>query len=118
MDECKLSSLSQPSFRKVVDSTQLIDPNSQSESITDIMNNLSPASSGENIKAEYVMESTDYTRVEPRSCLNRSENKEQRIERKTGNGMSREEKDILSNIKEEEGWEWPSAKIEEEDVER
>ncbi|KAJ8372522.1 hypothetical protein AAFF_G00281730 [Aldrovandia affinis] len=57
----------------------------------------------EDMKEESVMDSTDYTGVEPRSSLSTSENTEESKERKTGYGMSREEKDILFNMKEEEG---------------
>ncbi|KAJ8372512.1 hypothetical protein AAFF_G00281630 [Aldrovandia affinis] len=66
----------------------------------------------EDMKEESVMDSTDYTGVEPRSSLNTSENIE---ERKTGYGMSREEKDILFNMKEEEGERCMSVKMERED---
>ncbi|KAJ8372511.1 hypothetical protein AAFF_G00281620 [Aldrovandia affinis] len=66
----------------------------------------------EDMKEESVMDSTDYTGVEPRSSLNTSENIE---ERKTGYRMSREEKDILFNMKEEEGERCMSVKIERED---
>ncbi|KAJ8377154.1 hypothetical protein SKAU_G00077340 [Synaphobranchus kaupii] len=48
------------------------------------------------------MDSTDYSGVEFRSSLIKSEETEESIERKNGYGMSREEKPILSNIKEEE----------------
>ncbi|KAJ8357990.1 hypothetical protein AAFF_G00045770, partial [Aldrovandia affinis] len=63
----------------------------------------------EDMKEEAVVDSADYTGVEPRSSLNTSENTE---ERKTGYGMSREEKDILFNMKEEED---VSVKMERED---
>ncbi|KAJ8372012.1 hypothetical protein AAFF_G00297900, partial [Aldrovandia affinis] len=66
----------------------------------------------EDMKEESVMDSTDYTGVEPRSSLNTSENTE---EKKTGYGMSREEKDILLNLKEEEGEKCVSVKMERED---
>ncbi|KAJ8357985.1 hypothetical protein AAFF_G00045810, partial [Aldrovandia affinis] len=66
----------------------------------------------EDMKEESVMDSTDYTGVEPRSSLNTSENTE---ERKAGYGMSREEKDILLNLKEEEGEKCVSVKMERED---
>ncbi|KAJ8367433.1 hypothetical protein AAFF_G00317810 [Aldrovandia affinis] len=66
----------------------------------------------EDMKEEPVMDSTDYTGVEPRSSLNTSENTE---ERKAGYGMSREEKDILLNLKEEEGEKCVSVKMERED---
>ncbi|KAJ8372961.1 hypothetical protein AAFF_G00272850 [Aldrovandia affinis] len=69
----------------------------------------------EDMKDESVMECTDYTGVEPRSSLNTSENTELRKERKTGYGMSREEKDILFNVKEEEGEGCLSVKMERED---
>ncbi|KAJ8377100.1 hypothetical protein SKAU_G00076800 [Synaphobranchus kaupii] len=62
----------------------------------------SPASSGEDMKTEPVMDSTDYSGAELRSSLIKSEDIEESIERKNGYGMSREEKPILSNIKEEE----------------
>ncbi|KAJ8347442.1 hypothetical protein AAFF_G00200680 [Aldrovandia affinis] len=65
----------------------------------------------EDMKEESVMDSTDYTGVEPRSSLNTSEN----TERKTGYRMSREEKYILFNMKEEEGERCMSVKIERED---
>ncbi|KAJ8362326.1 hypothetical protein AAFF_G00379770, partial [Aldrovandia affinis] len=70
----------------------------------------------EDMKEESVMESTDYTGVEPRSSLNTSGNTEERKERKTGYGMSREEKDILFNMKEEEeGHSCMSVKMEREE---
>ncbi|KAJ8280034.1 hypothetical protein COCON_G00071000 [Conger conger] len=56
----------------------------------------------EKVKTEPVMDSTDYTGLELRSCLIKSEDAEESIERKNGCGMSREEELILSNIKEEE----------------
>ncbi|KAG7487266.1 hypothetical protein MATL_G00021450 [Megalops atlanticus] len=59
-------------------------------------------SGGKDMKTECVVDSRDYTGVELGSGLNRSEDIEERMERKTGYGMSREEVDILSNIKEEE----------------
>ncbi|KAJ8366756.1 hypothetical protein AAFF_G00342700 [Aldrovandia affinis] len=65
----------------------------------------------EDMKEESVMDSTDYAGVEPRSSLNTSKNTE---ERKTGYGMSREEKDILFNMKEEEE-RCVSVKMERED---
>ena len=54
------------------------------------------------MKTEPVMDSTDYTGLELRSSLIKSEDTEESIERKNGCGMSREEERILSNIKEEE----------------
>ncbi|KAJ8366278.1 hypothetical protein AAFF_G00363150, partial [Aldrovandia affinis] len=69
----------------------------------------------EDMKEESVMDSTDYTRVELRSSLNTSENTEDRKERKTGYEMSREGKDILFNMKEEEGERCVSVKMERED---
>ena len=59
-------------------------------------------SSGEDMKTEPVMDSTDYTGLELRSSLIKSEDTEESIERKNGCGMSREEELILSNIKEDE----------------
>ncbi|KAJ8368670.1 hypothetical protein SKAU_G00086980 [Synaphobranchus kaupii] len=70
------------------------------------------------MKTESVMESTDYTQEHLRSSLNRSEEMEETIQKKTGDGMSREEKDRLSNMKEEEeeeSGEWQIVKIEGED---
>ncbi|KAJ8367432.1 hypothetical protein AAFF_G00317800 [Aldrovandia affinis] len=66
----------------------------------------------EDMKEESVMDSTDYTGVELRSSLNTSENTE---ERKTGYGMSSEGKDILFNMKEEEGERCVSVKMEREE---
>ncbi|KAJ8377155.1 hypothetical protein SKAU_G00077350 [Synaphobranchus kaupii] len=63
---------------------------------------LRPASSGEDVKTEPVMDSTDYSGVELRSSLVKSEEIEESIERKNGYGASREEKLIFFNIKEEE----------------
>ncbi|KAJ8355545.1 hypothetical protein SKAU_G00183390 [Synaphobranchus kaupii] len=102
IEECKLSSTSCPLSQRAVDSTKLTNTNSQSESITDCMNCLSPASSGDAIKAESVMDSSDYTGVEPRQSFNRCEDIEEKTERKTGYLMSREQKYILTNMKEEE----------------
>ncbi|KAJ8366862.1 hypothetical protein AAFF_G00338760, partial [Aldrovandia affinis] len=67
------------------------------------------------MKEESVMDSTDYTGVELRSSLNRSENTEERKERKSGYGLSRVEKYILFNMKEEEGERCVSVKMESED---
>ncbi|KAJ8367443.1 hypothetical protein AAFF_G00317910, partial [Aldrovandia affinis] len=69
----------------------------------------------EDMKEESVMDSTDYTGVEPRSSLNTSENTEDRKEKKTGYGLSSEGKDILFNIKEEEGERCVSVKMEKEE---
>ncbi|KAJ8369317.1 hypothetical protein SKAU_G00093450 [Synaphobranchus kaupii] len=108
--------MSRPPSQRVVDSTKLTIRNSQSESITDCMNCFTPASAGKDIKAEPVMDSSDYTGVEPRSSLNKCEDIEERTERKTGYFMSREQKDILTNMKEEEeDWERQSVKMERED---
>ncbi|KAJ8355547.1 hypothetical protein SKAU_G00183410 [Synaphobranchus kaupii] len=112
IEECKLSSTSCPPSQRVVDSTKLTNTNSQSESITDCMNCLSPASSGEAIKAESVMDSSDYTGVEPRQSFNRCEDIEEKTERKTGYLMSREQKDIQTNMEEEEDGERKSVKME------
>ncbi|KAJ8403262.1 hypothetical protein AAFF_G00354790 [Aldrovandia affinis] len=91
-DKNILSSLSLPSFKRVVDSTELTDCNSQleSESVLD--------SSSEDRNTKSVMASTDYTGVELRSSLNRREDMEEMIQSKTGYEMSRGEKDILYNI--------------------
>ncbi|KAJ8280035.1 hypothetical protein COCON_G00071010 [Conger conger] len=56
----------------------------------------------EDMKTEPVTDSTDYTGLELRSCLIKSEDAEESIEGKNGCGMSREEERLLSNIKEEE----------------
>ncbi|XP_036375639.1 uncharacterized protein LOC118771740 [Megalops cyprinoides] len=63
---------------------------------------------------ECVMDRRDYTGVELGSSLNRSEDIEERMERKTGYGMSREEVDILSNMKEEGGEKEDGVRDEEE----
>ncbi|KAJ8355565.1 hypothetical protein SKAU_G00183590 [Synaphobranchus kaupii] len=116
IEEYMLSSMSHPPCQRVVDSTKLTNTNSQSESITDCMNCLRPASSGENIQAESVMDSSDYTGMEPTSISNSCEEIEESRERKTGYLMSREQKDILANMKEEEEeGERQSVKIERED---
>ncbi|XP_036378773.1 zinc finger protein 502-like isoform X1 [Megalops cyprinoides] len=116
------SSLSLTSFVKVVDSADLTDCDSQSESALCSKYLSNSASSAKEMKTESVMDSRDYTGVELRSGLNRSEDIEERMERKTGYGMSREEIDILSNIKEEEeeeeGGEKQSEEMEKEDVVR
>ncbi|XP_036376918.1 uncharacterized protein LOC118772574 [Megalops cyprinoides] len=57
---------------------------------------------GGDMKSETVMDSRDFTGVQLGSILNRNEDIEERMERKSGYGMNSEEKDILSNIKEEE----------------
>ncbi|KAJ8355566.1 hypothetical protein SKAU_G00183600 [Synaphobranchus kaupii] len=116
IEEYMLSSMSHPPCQRVVDSTKLTNTNSQSESITDCMNCLRPACSGENIQAESVMDSSDYTGMEPTSISNRCDDIEERRERKTGYLMSREQKDILANMKEEEeDGERQSVKMERED---
>ncbi|KAG5849748.1 hypothetical protein ANANG_G00075010 [Anguilla anguilla] len=78
---------------------------------------ISPASSGEDMKTEPVMDSTDYAGVGSRSSLIKSEDTEESVERKIGYGMSREEELILSNIKEEEeeGGERQSEEVKRED---
>ncbi|XP_036378529.1 zinc finger protein 250-like [Megalops cyprinoides] len=100
IDNCILSSLSLTPFGKVDDSAELIECDNQSEPAYG-SKKLSTPSSGEEM-TECVMDSRDYTVVELGSGLNRSEDIEERMERKTGYGMSREEIDILSNIKVEE----------------
>ncbi|KAJ8355575.1 hypothetical protein SKAU_G00183690 [Synaphobranchus kaupii] len=116
VEEYKLSSMSRPPCQRVVDSTKLTNANSQSESITNCMNCLRPASSGEAIQAESVMDSSDYTGMEPASISNRCEDIDEKRERKTGYLMSREQKDVLANMKrEEEDGERQSVKMERED---
>ncbi|KAI1893668.1 hypothetical protein AGOR_G00126070 [Albula goreensis] len=71
------------------------------------------------MKTEMEMESTDYIGVEPRSSLNRSEATSLVLERKTIYGMNREEKDVLSSMKEEvdeEGLERQSVKFEKDGI--
>ncbi|KAJ8367429.1 hypothetical protein AAFF_G00317770, partial [Aldrovandia affinis] len=63
----------------------------------------------EDMKEESVVDRADYTGVEPRSSMNTSKNTE---ERKAGYEMSRDEKDILFNLKEEEGERCLSVKME------
>ncbi|XP_061097008.1 zinc finger protein 180-like [Conger conger] len=96
IEECKLSSVSCPPSQRVVDSAKLTDTNSQSEFITDCIKPLSPTSSGEDIEAEYLMDCTDYT------GLNIRANFEETTEWKTGYSLSRVQKDMLTNLKEEE----------------
>ncbi|KAG7478417.1 hypothetical protein MATL_G00080670 [Megalops atlanticus] len=69
------------------------------------------------VKAESVLDISDYTGVELEPSLNRSEDIEERTKRKTGYGMSREEIDVLSSIKEEEeeGEERQSKEMKRED---
>ncbi|KAJ8338749.1 hypothetical protein SKAU_G00355350 [Synaphobranchus kaupii] len=97
--QCKLSSMSRPPSQRAVDSPKLTNTNS------------------EEINADSVMDSSDYTGVEPRSSLNRCEDIEEGTEKKTGYLMSREQKDILIKMKEEEeeDGERQSVKMEGED---
>ncbi|KAG5846407.1 hypothetical protein ANANG_G00114650 [Anguilla anguilla] len=117
MDECKLFSASRPPSQGVVDSTKLTNTDNQSDFTSNPITFLSPSSSGKDIKAESVMDCTDYTGVESRSSLDRCEDIEDRTERKTGYLMSREQQAILTNMKkeEEEDWEQQSVKMERED---
>ncbi|XP_064206991.1 zinc finger protein 26-like isoform X2 [Anguilla rostrata] len=57
------------------------------------------------MKEESLQDGTDYSGVELRSDLQRTEDTQ---ERKPENGMSWQERDILSKIKKEEEWEWQS----------
>ncbi|KAJ8332564.1 hypothetical protein SKAU_G00423530 [Synaphobranchus kaupii] len=115
MDECELSSMSRPPFTGVVDSTSLTITNSQSDYMSDFTL-LSSTTSGKEIKTESVMDSTYYTGVETRSNLNRCEDMEESIEKKTGCLMNQEVKDVLINMKQEdeEGGERQSVKMERE----
>ena len=117
MEECKLASLSHTPIRRVVDSTKLTHCNSQSESLPDSINCLSSTSFDENVKAESVIESTDYTGLEPKARFDKSDDIVERTEWKTLYEMTQEEKDRLSNMKEEveECEERQSVKIERED---
>ncbi|KAJ8275309.1 hypothetical protein COCON_G00099340 [Conger conger] len=111
MDKCKLFSMS----HQRVDSTKLTNTNSQSDSMPNSITFVSPAYSGEDIKAESMVVSSDYTWVGPGSSLKQSEDVE---EKKTGYLMSRDQTDILINMKEEEeeeDWERQSVKMERED---
>ncbi|XP_061099760.1 uncharacterized protein LOC133129587 [Conger conger] len=94
-EECKLSSISHPPSQRMVDFTKLTNTNSQSKLATDCMTCSSPNSPGEDRKAESMLDSS----VEPGSSLNRCDYIE---ERTNGYLMSREQKDILTNMKEEE----------------
>ncbi|KAI1893667.1 hypothetical protein AGOR_G00126060 [Albula goreensis] len=70
------------------------------------------------MKTEADMERRDCSEVKPISCLERSEDTVEGIKWKTGYRMSREEQDILANMKkevDEEGWERQSVKVEEDD---
>ncbi|KAJ8410161.1 hypothetical protein AAFF_G00201420 [Aldrovandia affinis] len=65
------------------------------------------------MKTESMMDGVDYTEV-----VVKTEDTEERVERQTICKISRDEKDILSNIKEEEeenGWERQSGEMESED---
>ena len=114
MEECKLASLSHPPIRRVVDSANLTHCNSQSKSLPDSINCLSSTTSGGEVKDESVIESTDYTEVEPKARLIRSDDIE---EGKILYEMTQEEKDRVSNMKEEveESKERQSVKMERED---
>ncbi|KAJ8251686.1 hypothetical protein GJAV_G00224020 [Gymnothorax javanicus] len=81
---------------------------------------LSPSSSRECIKAEPTMVSSDYSEVEPRSCLKGCEDVEVKMEvkteRKSDYLMSREQEYMQNNIKEEEeDWEKVNVKLESEE---
>ncbi|XP_035279857.1 zinc finger protein 177-like [Anguilla anguilla] len=116
IEECKLFSMSRPPSQRVMDSTKLTNTNSQSDSITNCMKFLSSTPSDEDIKAEIVMDSTDYEGVEPMSSLNRCEDMDQRTQGNTEYLISRAQKDLLTNMKEEEeNWERQSVKMERED---
>ena len=67
------------------------------------------------VKAESVIESSDYTGLEPKPTLGRSDDIEERTEWKMVYRLTKEEKDRLSNIKEEECEEMQSVKMERED---
>ncbi|KAI1888756.1 hypothetical protein AGOR_G00172000 [Albula goreensis] len=113
MEKCKASALSQPACPGVVDSTNLTDPSSQSKSMPDSMSSSSSAFSFEDVKADPVADSTDHMGAEVRSGLSRSEDAE---ESQTGYGLSRlAERDMLSNMKVEEGAECLMVKSERED---
>ncbi|XP_061097000.1 zinc finger protein 883-like [Conger conger] len=115
IEECKLSSMSHSSAQRVVDSTKLTNTNSQADSMPNSITFVSPAYSGEDIKAESMVVSSDYTWVEPGSSLKQSEDVE---EKKTGYLMSPDQTDMLINMKEEEeeeDWERQSVKMERED---
>ncbi|XP_035279851.1 zinc finger protein 211-like isoform X1 [Anguilla anguilla] len=114
MEDYKLSSMSRPPSQRVVDSTKLTNSKSQSESVTDCMNCLSPAPSGEDINAESLIYSSDYTGVESKPSLNRCEDTEEKTERMRGYLLSREQQYKLTNMKEEDGVR-QSVKIERED---
>ncbi|KAI1891206.1 hypothetical protein AGOR_G00141400 [Albula goreensis] len=96
VDDCMLSSLSIPAFRRLVDSAERTDFNNQSESksVCD--------SSAEDRKTDWLMASIDHTRAKLTSGLNSGENAQDKLTRKLGYGMSKEEKCILPNIKMEE----------------
>ncbi|KAJ8377156.1 hypothetical protein SKAU_G00077360 [Synaphobranchus kaupii] len=111
------SGLTEPTILPLADSTKSAGENIQSESALHSPRALSPACSCEDWKTEPVMDSADYTGAELRSSLIKSEDIEESIERKNGYGMSREEKPILSNIKEEgeEGGERQGEEVKRED---
>ncbi|XP_035279838.1 zinc finger protein 709-like isoform X3 [Anguilla anguilla] len=102
VEDCKLTSIPYSPSRRVVDFTQPTNTNIQSESTTEFMNFVSPTYLSEDIKAESVIDSSNFDGVEPRTSVNRCEDMEESTERKTGNLMSREQRDVLTNMKEEE----------------
>ncbi|XP_064190272.1 zinc finger protein 558-like isoform X3 [Anguilla rostrata] len=103
--------------RRFVDSTELTEVNIQSDSVLHSPRTLSPVSSGEDMKTEPVTDNKDYAVVVLESSFIKSEEIEESIERKNGYGMSREEKLVFSNIKEEEeeGGERQSGEVKRED---
>lgn len=106
--------MSHPPTQRVVDTTKWSNINGQSESISECVNYLSPAYAGEDIKAESVIDGSDYKEVDPRLSFNRCEDMEE--QKTTGYFMRREQEGIQTNVKEEEDdWGWQSVKLERED---
>ncbi|KAJ8355484.1 hypothetical protein SKAU_G00182780 [Synaphobranchus kaupii] len=92
MDECKFFSMPRPPLQRVVDSTKLTNTNSQSDSMSNSITYLSTTSSGEDIMVESVMDSSDYTEVEPRDMGARSPWRRHELSPLRGNGSLRQKK--------------------------
>ncbi|KAJ8271072.1 hypothetical protein GJAV_G00122430 [Gymnothorax javanicus] len=111
-ENCQLSSMSCHPSETVLDSAKLTNPNSQSESRTDSRKHLSPACPAEVTRREPVIGHSDCIGEEPRTgthqCLE--------TDGKHGYSMSREQKDVLLHMKEEEleDWERLTVKMEDE----
>ena len=82
---------SQPPIRREVDSTKLTHSNSQSGSLHDSFKCLSSAALGEDINAESVIESIDYTGVVPKDRLSNMKEEVEEYEERQSVKMERED---------------------------